>query len=539
MAGASLSVTMNEDDHDLAIGDIWRTIVRRKWLVLIAALVCAGSALVMTALQDPVYRAESRVALRKLPGDTVFGSGEQTVRNAQRTIETEIQVLQSRLVARRVAESLGLTGTPPPATGTAVGTADVIAVSVRSGSPESAQTLADAYVFAYIETRRLEIETGLNAAITQLEQRIATLNARIQEIDDEIAAAPADEQQQLARDLATRRATAVDQVNALQTPLDQLQIDASLSSGGAQLVQPAALPSSPIEPTPMRTVLLALIAGLCVGLAAAFVLDRLDNSVRSSADLETASQGAPVLSVVPEGTMTAGRPLALSSPADPAVEAYRTLRTNLQFLGVERRMKIIQVTSAMAGDGKSTTAANLAVVFAQAGNRVLLIDADLRRPRQHEIFGIDGTVGLTTALIGDSLEIAPSEFDVEGGRLYVLPSGRVPTNPSELAAGKRMKLLLEQVAERIDIIILDSPPLLAVTDSLALSSRADAVIVVASDCVTSRRQVAEAVGSLTRVSAPFVGTVMNRVSARRLRNGDFGAGGADGYGYTQVAQHVS
>jgi polysaccharide biosynthesis transport protein len=532
---------MSEDDdaHDLRLGDIWRIVIRRKGLVVVAALACAGAALVMTAMQDPVYRAESRMALRTLPGDTVFGSGEQSSRNAQRAIETEIQVLQSDAVRRQVVESLGLTKSPPVAVGKAVGTADVIAVSVRSGSPQSAQTLADAYVLAYIETRRVETQTGLSAAIAQLEKRIAVIEARIQEIDDAIQAAPADEREQVARDSATRRTKAIDQINALQEPLDQLEVDASLSSGGAQLVQPAPLPSEPIEPNPPRTVLLALIAGLVIGLAAAFVLDRLDGSVRSSADLELASGHAPILSVVASSPVALQHPLALHSPGDAAVEAYRTLRTNLQFLGLEQPLKIIQVTSAMPGDGKSTTAANLAVVFAQAGSSVLLIDADLRRPKLHQLFGIDGAAGLTNALLGDPLELLPVEVSVDGGRLHVLAAGKIPSNPSELLGGKRMKSMLAQLAEKVDIVILDSPPLLAITDSVALSGRVDAVVLVASDGLTSRRQVAEAVAALSRVSAPFVGTVMNRVSVRRMRSGDFGSGNSDGYGYgySSPAQH--
>lgn len=267
--------------------------------------------------------------------------------------------------------------------------------------------------------------------------------------------------------------------------------------------------------------------GLMLGLGAVFLVDYADDTVHSSTELEAAAGGLPVLSVVPTDPPPDNRPVSISRPTDLAVEAYRTLRTNLQFLGMDQPLRIIQVTSAMSGEGKTTTASNLAVVLAQAGNRVALVDADLRRPRLHEVFAVDGSRGLSDALLGEPVELLLTELPIDGGRIELLPAGRVPANPSELLGGRRMKALLLHLAQSVDFVVVDSAPVLPVTDSVALSGSVDALVLVAQAERTSRKQVTETVNALSRVSAPLVGVLMNRVAERKLRTGGYGYG----YGY--------
>jgi capsular exopolysaccharide synthesis family protein len=234
----------------------------------------------------------------------------------------------------------------------------------------------------------------------------------------------------------------------------------------------------------------------------------------------------PTLAVVPVEPPPDNRPVALSEPHEFAVEIYRGLRTNIQFLGLDKALRIIQVTSSLPGEGKTTTASNLAVVLAQAGGQVVLVDADLRRPRLHEVFTTPATPGLTELLLGERLEMAVNHL--EGG-LHVVTAGMVPPNPSEMLSSSRVGALLADLASRYDYVIVDSAPVLPVADAIALSGSVHGVLLVAQAHRTSKHDVTEALARLERVGAPVFGLVLNRARAGS-RDGGYGYGYGYGYG---------
>jgi protein-tyrosine kinase len=200
----------------------------------------------------------------------------------------------------------------------------------------------------------------------------------------------------------------------------------------------------------------------------------------------------------------------------PESEAYRTLRTNIQFSSVDNPIRSLLVTSSSPGEGKSTTTANLAVVLAQTGQRVIVVDTDLRRPVLHKVFGIPNNIGLTTALLaGESLSqedyLQPTEIDT----LSVLTSGPIPPNPSELLGSHRMQHLIEVLAQAADIVIFDSPPVLAVTDAVVLGRQVDGVLVVADAGNTREHALAQAVAELQKTGANVLGVALNRLDTRR------------------------
>ncbi|MCU1366362.1 MAG: lipopolysaccharide biosynthesis, partial [Ilumatobacteraceae bacterium] len=264
-----------------------------------------------------------------------------------------------------------------------------------------------------------------------------------------------------------------------------------------------------------------IAVGLILGVGAAFVLDYIDDSVRDATELTKLGNGLPVLAMVPGVSAPDKRPIALSRPNDVAVEAYRTLRTNLQFMGVERMMQVFEVTSSLPGEGKTTTAANLAVVLSQAGSSVVLIDADLRKPRVHQMFAIEEKEGLTDALVGSQFGLIVRKIDEN---LCVITAGAMQPNPSEMLGSNRMRSVIEELKLRFDYVIIDSAPVVAVNDSVALARHVDAVILVSQLGRTKSPQVAEAVRLLEQVSAPLIGFVVNRAKASEV------AGGT-GYGY--------
>ncbi|QQS26029.1 MAG: polysaccharide biosynthesis tyrosine autokinase [Actinomycetota bacterium] len=510
-------------ERERTLRDYWYEVLRRKWLVVAAVLAALLGAGVLVFLQDPIYRAEAQMLVRAMPSDTVFNNQTISAQSAERLLQTEIQVLESDLVRDRVREDLSLTVSPPRVRGRAVSGTDVVEVVVRSGDPETARVVADAYVQAYIDVRREQNVSSMLDASAEVQRKITELQGQIDQIDADIAAAGTED----ISALEEQRRVLIDQQALFAQRLDQLQVDASLQTGSAQLVKRAELPKDPVEPQPWRTLAIAGFLGLLIGVAAALIVGLIDDSLDTSEELEEQT-GLPVLAVVPVDTPPDNRPVAVSRPGDLAVESYRTLRTNVKFMGVDRPLRVLQVTSALPAEGKTTTASNLAVVLAQMGQSVLLIDADLRRPRLHEVFGVPRSPGLTNVLLGEPFEMVPNLIAED---LTLVTSGAVPPNPSELLSGARIAELLATVADKYDVVVLDSAPVLPVSDALALSATVDGVLVVTEAGRTTKKNVAGALEQLQRVEAPVIGLVLNRaVSSKREQRGY-----PYGYAYTASA----
>jgi capsular exopolysaccharide synthesis family protein len=212
--------------------------------------------------------------------------------------------------------------------------------------------------------------------------------------------------------------------------------------------------------------------------------------------------------------------VTVAHPTAPAAEAFRLLRTSVKFLGVERQVRVVQITSPSPGEGKTLVAVNLAVAFAQSGDRVVLVGGDLRRPRMEEVVDVPLTPGLTAVLIGDvtlpqAIQSAPAVPN-----LSVLPAGYPPPNPSELLSGERARRLIDVLGQTYDVVVLDCPPVLPVTDALVLARMADTTLLVTSANKTSKRSLTRAVELLHQVDAPLVGTVLNSLSAEETFSGE-------------------
>jgi protein-tyrosine kinase len=205
--------------------------------------------------------------------------------------------------------------------------------------------------------------------------------------------------------------------------------------------------------------------------------------------------------------------IALADPRSPASEAYRTLRTNIQFSSLDKPLRTLLVTGVDAGEGKSTTLANLAVVMAQGGKRVVAVDCDLRRPTLHKVFGLSGEPGLTTAILDKAEQVASQKTAVEG--LSLVASGPLPPNPSELLGSRRFGEILDALVKEADIVLLDAPPIMAVSDAAVLASRVDGVLLVVSAGKTKRELARRAKSLLEKVNANILGVVLNNAPVER------------------------
>lgn len=292
---------------------------------------------------------------------------------------------------------------------------------------------------------------------------------------------------------------------------------------GAQVLRPAAPNPLPVSPNVLFNLALGAAVGLLLGIGAAFLRNARDTSVRSTKRVE-ALTGAPVLASVAADRDARRHPVTLGAhPGSAQVEAYRKLRTNLLFTDPGKPHRVIVVSSPSVGEGKSTVACNLALALADAGNRVVLIDVNLRRPQVEQYLGIGPTAGVVNVLAGRiPLRRAVGRW-VEGG-MDVLTAGPVPFNPSELLASRATAALLDEVRQHYDFVILDTPALLPVTDAATVAARADGVVLVVRHGRTDEEQVAGAMNALDAVQAPLLGTVLVGTPPQaRLRLGKGGA----------------
>lgn len=286
-------------------------------------------------------------------------------------------------------------------------------------------------------------------------------------------------------------------------------------------VDPAVVPLQPVGPPVWLLGLLGLLAGLVVAFAIALARELSNTRIRSAQDVVQVTD-LPILGTTSRDAVGRRKPLVVRDAASgPGAEDYRTVRTNLGFAGVDAATPSIVVTSAVAGEGKSTAAANLALAVAGLGRRVLLVDGDLRRPRLAELFGVDATVGLTDVLVGDvTIEQAVQRSVADA--IHLLPAGTVPANPNELVQSAAMDEFLDRVHEDYDLVVFDSPPLLAVSDAAVLSQRAGGTLVVCASDRVKRAQLAETLAVLERADARVVGlvlTMLSRHDARRTASG--------------------
>lgn len=328
-----------------------------------------------------------------------------------------------------------------------------------------------------------------------------------------------------ASDSSPVQAAAIAQAvgNSLISAIEKLE---SPAKGGASpvklsVVTPATAPQSPSSPNTRLNLTLGLLLGGALGVGIAVLRNTLDTKVRGESDLRRVTQ-APILGGISFDMDATKKPLLTQAPAQsPRAEAFRQMRTNLQFAHVSHESKALLVTSSLPGEGKSTTAANLAISMAQAGQTVALVDADLRRPSISEYLGLDRNAGLTTALIGhaDVNDLLQPWGDDD---LYVLTSGQIPPNPSELLGSQSMKELILRLESAFDAVIIDAPPLLPVTDAAVLAQQVGGVVLVVGSSKVKLADLEKSLGALQLVEADLLGVILNRLPAK----------GPDAYAYT-------
>jgi non-specific protein-tyrosine kinase len=534
----------------MELGQYFSVLKRWWWLMVACVAVATASSYYGTTKMPRIYQATTTVMV----GQSLeqVNPSSQDLYMSQQLAQTYAEMVRRRPILESAAQAMGLAYVPSAgsiSTRQVAGT-QLLEISVRDTNPERARVLADEVANQLILQSPATSEDQERQDFVR--DQLADLQTNIEATEAEIDG----ERQKLE---AANSARAIQQyqanVNALEQKLSSYQSTyASLITGVRggtnfiSVVEPATTPTRPISPNVRETVLLAAAIGLALAAGGAFLIEYLDDTVKTPDDVERAAD-LPILGTIGRirGEEYPQKLITVDDPRSPVSEAYRVLRTNVQFSSVDKAARTLMVTSPSLGEGKSVTLANLAVVMAQSGLRVVAVDTDLRRPVLHKVFGLSNSHGLSDAILTDNLRAVgrleatgagdPVEFSLAQGHdahaapssgagimrhvqpteisnLWVLPSGPLPPNPAELLGSERMRQVVKELGWA-DVILFDSPPTLAVTDAAVLSARVDGVLIVYQIGSTRRGAAERVVEELQRVDANVLGIVMNRLSPGR------------------------
>ncbi len=469
---------------------------RRKWWVGFIASLCLAASLAFAFTAHKQYSATAQLLVQ--PSFDPSGGALQEQPVTQTDVETELQLVTSAPVQQAVRTQLGNT---PTVSASEVGQTNVIAITATSRVPSQAARIANLYSTDFVQYRQEVASSSLATAEAQLRSQISSIGQQLSSLSGAASSAEA--------------SALLNQEAVLKEQLAQMQVTGAVDTGDVALVTPAEAPTSPSSPKPVQDAVLGFAAGLALGLGAAFLRESLDDRLTSKEAAEHAG-GALVLAMTPAVTSwrSRKRPLVVTvaDPTSPAAESYRSLRTSLQFARQGQPLRSVLLTSPGVNEGKTATLANLGVVFAQAGERVVLVSGDLRRPRLGDFFELEEQAGLTSVLLGQRT-LEEVLLPVPGfGRLTLLPSGPVPPNPAELLNSAQAQEIFARLRHHFDLVLIDSPPVLPVTDPAVLARHADATLLLAAAGQTRRADLNRAVEKLNQVDARILGIVLNKVS---------------------------
>ena len=490
----------------MELREYWGIARRWWWLLILSTLLAAGAAYLFSVNMTPTYEAST--ALIVGGGLDMVDPTTGQLQSSEKLAQTYAELIKMRPILEATMVSLGLPDLPTVSVSIARNT-QIMRITAADSNPERAAATANELARQLIlqspsdpERAEQEYRRFVDEQLRQLEREIAALGAVLAETKD---SANAEEVVRLQDELNARRAT----------HSSYLGYVTGSSINSIQVKEPAVAPLLPTRPKVLQNTVLMAVVGFMLAAGAAFLIEYLDDSVKSQADVEQI--GLPTLGAITQISSIGGSPatVALSHPSSHSSEAYRILYTNLRYsVPSSTQKRIFLVTSAGPGEGKTTNACNLALTTANTGKRTILVDADLRHPAIHKVFGCSIKTGLSSFLIGEA-DLDEVLRPTEVSALKILPSGPITPNVAELFDSPRMDELLDQLSERADVIIIDSPPLLAVADASILASSATGTILVVEAGETQLGALAHAKDVIAKVDGRLLGVILNRMNAKR------------------------
>lgn len=523
-------------DDELELTDYIRILRRRRLWVLVPLVVSMALAGLLTVNQAPRYCASAQVFLGASEAQRGL-QGDSNVNIANRDVANEINVAFSDEVRNAV---IGQLGVDPDVTVTGDSGSDILWFEGCGTDADAAPLYANAWANVYVNTKQQQAVDSIAVAIEGFQTRLdelrvtrAEARADLDALEERLARAGDNASATLQaeanreRDRVAPELGLIDsQIQTVAGAITQLELDSDLASTGtARVTQFAAPPLQPSNAPLSRNLILGAFGGLVLGAAAALLAENLDRSIKSSDDIT----GIPVLGSIPRpGRDLADSELALAAmnhTGSTVAEAYQKIRTSVEFALLGRQITSLLITSPDEAAGKTTTSSNLAWAMSAVDHRVVLADVDFRKPRIHEVFRCPPEPGLSDNLLhGTALSRLALRVDDDRSNMVVIPTGAQPPSPGDFVASPAFSGLLRNLESEADLVILDAPPVLPVSDALSIARQVDAVIVVAKAGKTTGRDLTKAVESLQAVGADVLGVCLVGVRSDQ-------AGYSYGYGY--------
>lgn len=507
---------MNAENEQLALERTLGVLRRRWWVILLATVLVAGATFAFSKVQRKQYTATASIQV--LAGQQIDPTTGMPTGSSSSFTDPTVQATAIQLISRQpgvdeaTARAIGH-GLTPAGVSAAISvsqqtTTNIADVSATTGSPSLSREIANTFVSQYIAAQQAKARATLQQGLNLVDRQLAVMTA-------------------------LQRAGQAGQ--SLQNQAEALRIAMRLQNGGVQPVTSAVTPGAPSSPKVTRNTALGLIVGLLLGLGLAFLLERLDRRIKNVEELEVAYR-LPLLAAVPQSGDFVAPPRLDAAGDSGHKEVFRLLRAYLRYFNVDRELRLLLVTSAVSGDGKTTVAHNLAEAAQETGTKTLLLETDLRRPDLARHYGLKAGPGLAEVLTGGAtaqatVQSVPIASRVNGTRsqvsLDVLVAGHLPPNPAELLQSRAMGDLLAWASEHYGLVVIDTSPVAVVSDTMPLLTKVDGVVLVSQVGKSSRDAAAFLRERLAGVGAPLLGVVANAVRDKAARGYGYGYG----YGY--------
>jgi succinoglycan biosynthesis transport protein ExoP len=536
----------------MELKDYLNVIISRKWIIIGVTLLVVAGSLVLSLLQDPVYQSKVMIlADINKAGESASDSILSQVYNDPKIfIQTQAKIIATRTMAQAVRERLeynyeeaayareegedvfipaGLPSAAQLAKNVKVERAEstsVFVIAVTDKDRLLARDIAQAYADEYILDRQLSSIKQISDARKEVWNRITELENQIQDIADQIKQYAKDS---IPPELEAEAAQAVNLWATLYEKYMSLRIAEALQQRGLEVIEVAEV-GSQVSPRTARNAFLALFTGLLLGLGLAFLVDYLDVTLKSREEVERYYDATIIGEIARAETSGSGEHeiFYFSRKDGSAAEGFRNLRTNLQFLNLDGETRLIMMTSASPGEGKTSVAVNLGAALSEMGKRVLVVEADLRKPVLGKFLEKRPERGITDVIVGTAT-VEEAISSVGNENLEVMMAGVIPPNPAELVSSQVMQDLLGRLRGRYDYVLVDAPPVLAASDAVAMAPMMDGVILVASHGIANREEARRTVELLSKVETRILGVVINNVNP----------GGRYGYRYGYGYGHYS
>lgn len=512
----------------MELQDYFNVVVRRKWLIIQVCVLVTAAAVVFSFLQPPTYEATATLLVREQGlVSSLFGNILPGLSGIpERGLQTQVDLIRLRPVAEKVIKRLDLNLTPE---GLSAKTSveinprsNLMTISVSDRSPRVARMLANSIAEQYAVWNKALNSEEINRARDEIYTKLKETEKNIVSIAKKVAAAGGTNA--IPEDLRTQWTMATTLYGMLAEKYEQLRIVSASSGGDSTLVAPAVLPKRPVYPKRVRNVILGLLLGLTLGAGLGFLLEYMDTTIMSRADVEKHLQ-LPVLGEIPSpvgGKNGWLEVVSLTKPRSVQAEAFRMLRAKVYFLTAAHSSRCMVVSRLDQGDrngGTGVVAANLGVAFARGGRRARVVCCNFRRPDMHDLFELDSGLGVTNVVLdavplSEVIQIEPKT------ELEIVASGPKPEDPDVVLGSKAMARLIEQSREEADVVIIDAPAMIATSDILQLAPHSDGVIIVAECGLTTTEEGRRAKEALEEAGVKVLGVVLTEVVPSQ-RDGEY------------------